>query len=55
MKYAKADKYTVYAEDMDGNKRYLGECYAANSGNGIYDLYADECGDEEQIVINNEV
>jgi hypothetical protein len=45
------EKYNVYAEDLDGNRRYLDTAMADNSGNGLFSLYADECGDEEQIVI----
>lgn len=45
------EKYKVYAEDMGGKRRYLDTAEADNGGNGLFGLYADECGDEEQIVI----
>lgn len=44
-------KYAIYAENMEGTRRYLGKCYANNIGTGLFALYADECGDEEEIVI----
>lgn len=44
-------QYKVYAEDMDGKRRYLAAARADKGGNGLFDLYADECSDEEQIVI----
>jgi DNA-binding CsgD family transcriptional regulator len=46
-----ADKYRVYAEDMDGRRRFIASAIADNGGRGLFDLYADECGDEEEIVI----
>ena len=45
------ESYKVYAEDMDGNRRFIAESSADKGGNGLFDLYADECGDEEEIVI----
>lgn len=45
------DKYRVYAEDMDGKRRFLGKAVADRGGNGLFDLYADECDDDEQVVI----
>ncbi len=48
------DTYKVYAEDMDGTRRYIATAVADNGGRGLYALYADECGDEEQIVIVRE-
>jgi hypothetical protein len=43
--------YRVYAEDLDGHRRYLDTVKSDNMGTGIFSLYADECGDEEEIVI----
>lgn len=43
--------YKVYAEDMDGKRRYIGKAKADRGGNGLFELYSGECGDEEQIVI----
>ncbi len=48
------DKYNVYAEDMDGKRRFISKASANNGGRGLYDLYADECADDEQIVIVRE-
>ena len=45
------EQYKVYAEDENSKRRYLGKAIADKGGNGLFDLYADECGDEEQIVI----
>ena len=45
------EKYRVYAEDMDGNRRLIDTAWADNGGNGLFDLYADDCDDEEQIII----
>jgi len=45
------EKYKVYAEDMNGKRRFLDKAIADNGGRGLFDLYADECDDEEQIVI----
>lgn len=44
-------KFKIYAEDMDGKRRFIEEALAADNGNGLFDLYADECADDEQIVI----
>lgn len=44
-------KYAVYAENLDGERRFLDHCTSDNVGRGIFDLYADECGDEEEIVV----
>lgn len=44
-------EYKVYAENIDGKRRLIGNAMADRGGNGLFDLYADECGDEEQIVI----
>ena len=44
-------KYAVYAENLDGERRFLDHCTGDNVGRGIFDLYADECGDEEAIVV----
>ena len=49
------DKYLVYAEDIDGKRRFIDCAIANNGGRGLFDLYADECEDEEQIVIKSEV
>ena len=45
------EKYKVYAEDMNGKRRFLDKVVADNGGRGLFDLYADECDDEEQIVV----
>ncbi len=45
------EKYRVYAEDETGKRRFLDNAIADNGGRGLFDLYADECDDEEQIVI----
>ena len=45
------DLYMVYAENMDGNRRLLGKSRANNGGNGLFDLYADDCEDDEEVVI----
>ena len=45
------EKYKVYAEDMNGKRRFIDNAVADNGGRGLFDLYADECDDEEQIVI----
>jgi hypothetical protein len=44
-------KYAVYAEDMDGKRRLLDYATANQGGRGLFKLYADECGDEEEIII----
>jgi len=44
-------KYAVYAENMDGKRRFIENAISDNIGRGLFDLYADECGDEEEIVI----
>jgi hypothetical protein len=49
--------YKVYAEDVveaaEGHivRRFLGKCEGTDTGSGIFDLYADECDDQEEIVI----
>lgn len=43
--------YNVYAENMDGKRRFIAKARADRGGNGLFDLYADKCDDEEQIVI----
>lgn len=43
--------YRVYAENLEGEKRFLSKAIANNNGNGLFDLYADECGDEEEVSI----
>jgi hypothetical protein len=49
--------YKVYAENVIDaisgikNRRFIANCEGTNTGAGIFDLYADECGDEEEIVI----
>jgi hypothetical protein len=43
--------YRVYAEDLDGHRRYLDTVKSDNMGTGIFELYANECGEEEEIVI----
>lgn len=49
--------YNVYAQDVveasEGRivRRFLGKCEGTNTGSGIFDLYADECGDQEEVVI----
>lgn len=45
------EKYRVYAEDETGKRRFIDNAVADNGGRGLFDLYADECDDEEQIVI----
>lgn len=44
-------RYKVFAEDLDGVRRHLADCEGDNNGTGIHDLYADECNDDEEIVI----
>lgn len=46
-----ARMYNVYAEGMDGKRRFIAKARADRGGNGLFDLYADKCEDEEQIVI----
>jgi hypothetical protein len=41
----------VYAENMDGKRRFIAKARADRGGNGLFDLYADKCDDEEQVVI----
>ncbi len=44
--------YKVYAVDViDKSRRYLGKAVGDNIGKGLYDLYADECGDREEIIL----
>jgi hypothetical protein len=49
--------YAVYAEDSveaasDRTvRRYLGKCNGDELGSGIVELYADECDDQEEIVL----
>ena len=43
--------YRVYAENMDGERRLLDTARADNGGRGLFDLYADDCGDKEEVVI----
>ena len=43
--------YKVYAQNLDGQKRYLGKVLSDDLGKGIFDMYADECEDEEEVVI----
>jgi hypothetical protein len=52
--HATADLYRVYAESLDGKRRDLGKAWADNGGRGLFDLYANECNDEECIVIERE-
>jgi hypothetical protein len=47
----KMEKYNVYVEGMDGKRRFLDNAIADNGGRGLFDLYADECDDEEQVVV----
>jgi len=45
-------KYNVYAEDVDSKqRRHLGVAIADNIGKGLFDLYADQCGDQEEVVL----
>ena len=45
-------RYNVYAEDVtDKSRRYLGKAVGDNIGKGLFDLYADECGNMEEIII----
>ena len=44
-------KFKIYAENMNGKRRFLGSSFAADNGNGLFELYADECASDEQIVI----
>ena len=43
--------YKVYAENMDERRRYLDTVVSDDLGNGIFNLYADEIDDDEQVVI----
>jgi len=49
--------YKVFAENVVDaargvkTQRFIAYCEGTNTGSGIHDLYADECGDEEEIVI----
>lgn len=44
--------YRVYAEDVEtGARRYLGKALGTNTGQGLFDLYKDECGDTEEVVL----
>lgn len=44
--------YKVYAEDViDKTRRYLGDAVGNNIGKGLFDLYADQCEDQEEIVL----
>lgn len=43
--------YNVYAEDYEGKRRFLGKCDGTNTGAGIFKLYAGECSDIEEVVI----
>lgn len=43
--------YKIYAENVDGKMRYLGKAWADRAGLGLFDLYADECEEDEQVVI----
>lgn len=43
--------YNVYAEDYEGKRRFLGKCEGTNTGAGIFKLYAGECSDIEEVVI----
>lgn len=45
-------RYNVYAQDVtDKSRRYLGKAVGDNIGKGLFDLYADECRDQEEIVL----
>ena len=44
-------KYEVFAENENKERRFIGYCHGDNIGRGIFDLYADECSDMEEIVI----
>ena len=44
-------QFKIYAEDMNGKRRFIEKAWSDDSGNGLFDLYADECADDEQIVI----
>ena len=44
-------KYRVYAENMDGQRRHLGDCTGDSVGSGIADLYVGDCDDDEEVVI----
>ena len=43
-------KIKVYAEDMNGKRRYI-DTVNTNNENNLFALYADECGDEEEIIL----
>ena len=43
--------YNVYAENETGARRYIAQCVGDNTGKGVLELYADECRDGEEIVI----
>lgn len=46
------ENYKVYAEDIFTKKRrFIANAVADRGGNGLLELYADECDDEEEIVI----
>lgn len=45
--------YNVYAENANGKKRYIGQAIADNGGAGLFALYADECGEYEEVVIES--
>ena len=50
----KTTTYKIFAEDAtDGKRRFLGYCSANSLGfNNIYDMYADKCDDQEEVVIS---
>jgi hypothetical protein len=50
----KMSKYKVYAENIEGKRRFISYAIADRGGRGLFDLYASECGDEEEIVIIEE-
>ena len=45
------EKYRVYAENENGERRYITTACADNGGRGLFTLYADDCCDEETVVI----
>jgi len=44
-------RYKVLAENMSGKQRFIGFCIGHDFPKGVFDLYADECEDDEEIVL----
>ena len=47
----KLTTYKVYAESYDGRRRYIDTSRSNGLGSGLFDLYQDDCNDDEDIVI----